>query len=112
MVELETDINGAITWIESWYRTIVTDFLTARDELPSWGPDVDPQVQQYIDALGSWVRANDAWSFESERYFGKAGREIQEKREVALLPRLSTKSAASDTLGSQPVGLVIEPVKS
>ena len=44
------------------------------------------EVSQYIEGIINWVRANDAWHFESQRYFGRRGREIQQSRVVELLP--------------------------
>ena len=41
----------------------------------------------YIEGIGNWVRANDAWSFESQRYFGPKGLEIQAARVVQLQPK-------------------------
>lgn len=40
----------------------------------------------YVDGLGQWVRGNDDWTFESHRYFGDKGLEIQKTRLMTLLP--------------------------
>lgn len=48
---------------------------------------LDADVAKYVDGLGNWVRANDQWGFENERYFGKRGPEIQKNRWVTLLPK-------------------------
>ena len=48
---------------------------------------LDADVAKYVDGIGSWVRANDQWSFESERYFGKRGPEIYRNRWMTLMPK-------------------------
>lgn len=45
-----------------------------------------------MDGIGNWVRANDQWDFETERYLGKKGPEIEEIQWVALLPRRALDS--------------------
>jgi Delta6-protoilludene synthase len=34
--------------------------------------------------IGQWIRGHDEWNFESERYFGSRGPEIQKTRKVYL----------------------------
>jgi hypothetical protein len=62
-------------------------FLELMKEVPSFGPSVDPQVQEYLDGIGNWIRGVDCWDFECGRYFGAKGREYQRTREVKLLPK-------------------------
>ena len=57
--------------------------------VPSWGPDIDGQIQLYLDGVGNWVRASDCWNFESGRYFGDKGLGIQETRQVPLLRKVA-----------------------
>ncbi|GLA28673.1 terpenoid synthase [Aspergillus phoenicis ATCC 13157] len=56
--------------------------LTLAD-LPSWGEDVDAQVQTYIDGLQNTVLANIHWSFRAERYW-KSNAEIQKDRTIEV----------------------------
>ncbi|KAI2821009.1 hypothetical protein CBS63078_1710 [Aspergillus niger] len=56
-----------------WYLTLA--------DLPSWGEDVDAQVQTYIDGLQNTVLANIHWSFRAERYW-KSNAEIQKDRTI------------------------------
>ncbi|KAJ0427021.1 terpene synthase metal binding domain protein [Aspergillus carlsbadensis] len=53
------------------------DWYLALAELPSWGEDVDVQVQEYIEGVRSVVRANLGWSFRSQRYFGERAAEVR-----------------------------------
>jgi hypothetical protein len=48
---------------------------------------VDTELARYVDGLGNWVRASGQWGFESERYFGKKGPEIEKNRWVRLSPK-------------------------
>jgi hypothetical protein len=52
-------------------------------------------VNQYIDGLERWVRANELWSFESPRYFGTQGHRVQKNREIYMLPRVEALSSRS-----------------
>ncbi|KAH7886425.1 terpenoid synthase [Phlebopus sp. FC_14] len=87
MKDLGTDLHGASQWIEEYSAGIEAQFLNAIALLPTWGEEVDRQVAKYVYGLGNWARANDAWSFEGERYFGKDGLRIQKSRKVMLAKR-------------------------
>ncbi|EMD32850.1 hypothetical protein CERSUDRAFT_161387 [Gelatoporia subvermispora B] len=93
--ELKADLNGALKWVKEYHDELVTKFLENVDKVPSFGPELDPQVARYVDGLGNWVRANDQWSFESQRYFGTKGLEIMKHRTVALLPKVSERPDAA-----------------
>ena len=90
MHQFNTDLTGAMRWISELHDGLVAQFLENFHKLPSWGPKIDEQLARYVDGLGNWVRANDAWSFESERYFGRKGLDIQKSRHVTLLSKLTT----------------------
>ncbi|CAL00339.1 uncharacterized protein An09g06090 [Aspergillus niger] len=59
-----------------WYLTLA--------DLPSWGEDVDAQVQTYIDGLQNTVLADIHWSFRAERYW-KSNAEIQKDRTIEVV---------------------------
>ena len=88
MNEKGVDLDGAITWLEKYNDEVLTKFQTQRRMLPSWDPDMDRVVNEYVERLGYWIRGHDQWSFESRRYFGTKGPEIQEGRLVTLLPKV------------------------
>ncbi|KAJ7737458.1 terpenoid synthase [Mycena maculata] len=88
MVQFKLDLDAVLDWISQFHDSLVAQFLMHARDIPSWGPVLDPQVGLYIDGLGNWVRANDCWSFESERYFGKAGLKIQKHRCLTLLDKI------------------------
>ncbi|KAF9067338.1 terpenoid synthase [Rhodocollybia butyracea] len=81
------DVQGAMDWIGRCHEEIADRFLENYKNLPDWGPIINPQIRSYCDGLGNWVRANDAWSFDSWRYFRGNGPEIEQTRWVELMPK-------------------------
>ena len=80
-------VSEALEWAHQHHRTLEHHFFETKVALPSFGADTDRKIAHYIDGLGNWVRASDAWSFESGRYFGSKGLEVQKTRRVKLLPK-------------------------
>jgi hypothetical protein len=88
MHEQNIDIQGAMYWVYEYHKELEAKFLDIyENKIPKFGEPVDAQLAQYVDGIGNWVRGNYQWSFETERYFGKKGPEIEETRWVALLPK-------------------------
>jgi len=87
MNEQKVDVQSAIDWLERYAARVHDGFLDNVTRLPSWGEDVDQRVKVYVDGLAQWVRGNDDWTFESGRYFGDKGLEVQKTRIMSLLPR-------------------------
>lgn len=81
-------IDEAMKWAAEYHKEVETRFLDGMKQVPSFGPDVDPQLQQFIQAIALWPRSNDCWSFESGRYFGSKGLEIQKTRIVPVMPKV------------------------
>jgi len=98
MHQLDLGPQAAANWIGNWCDGILNEFLEARANLPSWGPEIDAQISQYVDGLAYWVRGNDDWSFESQRYFGTKGETVRCTREIYMLPRVETADARLDAL--------------
>ncbi|KAE9390857.1 terpenoid synthase [Gymnopus androsaceus JB14] len=89
MKQYNLDPQGAMDWISDLHDDIVDEFLETWRLLPTFGGPIDREIRTYVDGLGNWVRANDSWSFESERYFGKKGLDIMEDRKITLLPKIT-----------------------
>ncbi|KAF8142135.1 terpenoid synthase [Boletus edulis] len=87
MKEYQTDVNGAMLWTEGFLLKAEERFSMAMAALPQWEEPLNFQVKVYCDGVGQWVRANDDWCFEGERYFGNKGPEIKENRWMSLLPK-------------------------
>ncbi|VDB91864.1 unnamed protein product [Peniophora sp. CBMAI 1063] len=84
-----TDIQGAMDWVENHHRKLVARFLELYyHHVPKYHTcPLDSDISKYVDGLGNWVRGNEIWSYESERYFGKRGPEISHDRWVTLMPK-------------------------
>jgi hypothetical protein len=80
-------IPAAMCWLDDFGKNRVKAFLDGVENLPSWGPEVDKNVRKYIERVGYLVRGADAWSYESERYWGNKGEEIRWTRIVAIFPK-------------------------
>lgn len=87
MHDLQTDFEGALEWVVNYHAEVETKFLDGLKRVPSWGREIDGQLERYQQGLANWPRCNDCWNFESGRYFGNKGLEIQKTRRVTLLPR-------------------------
>ncbi len=87
MHEMKCDLHDALSWVEDLYRSTRNKFLTLWTEIPSWGTEIDTNACLYLHGLAHWVRGNESWNFESERYFGSNGRAVKQYRIVTLMPR-------------------------
>ncbi|KAH9072901.1 terpenoid synthase [Lactarius deliciosus] len=84
----KTDIQGAMNWVYDYHKELEAKFMDLyENKIPKFGEPVDTELAVYVEGLGNWVRASDQWGFESERYFGKKGPEIEKTRWVTLLPK-------------------------
>ena len=88
MHKMKLDLDGAMKWVADYHSELEKKFLDGLKKVPSWGEDIDPQVQQYLNGIAIWPRGNYCWSFESGRYFGDKGLEYQRTRLVPLLPKV------------------------
>ena len=87
MNEKEVDLDGALDWVTEYHDQVLSEFQAQCRALVLWGPEVDFKVKKYVERLAWFIRGIDCWAFETERYFGKKGREIQRRRIVYLLPK-------------------------
>ncbi|KAH7904615.1 isoprenoid synthase domain-containing protein [Hygrophoropsis aurantiaca] len=92
MHELHLDLGSAFGWAAKYHAELRERFFNGLGRVPSWGPTIDKQMQEFLDALAIWLRGNICWSFESERYFGKKGAEIQKTRILPLLPKIKVNT--------------------
>jgi Delta6-protoilludene synthase len=92
MAEKGVDLDGALDWVAEYHGHVLLEFQAQCQALPSWGPAVDLEVKAYVERLAYFIRGIDCWAFETERYFGTKGREIQKQRVVDLLPKVEAAS--------------------
>ena len=86
MQNLGLSLDGAIDWLEKQNEELVTEFDAKLEAIPSFGPQVDGQLREYIDYVGNTRRAIWDWSFASGRYFGDRGPEYAKTGLVPLIP--------------------------
>jgi len=79
-------LQEAVDFVGDLCKKSIDRFTEDRARLPSWGPEIDAQVQVYVQGLADWIVGSLHWSFESERYFGKKGKQIKRDRIVELAP--------------------------
>ncbi|KAH7911694.1 isoprenoid synthase domain-containing protein [Hygrophoropsis aurantiaca] len=84
MQTLGYDLQSAVDFVGRLCKASIFRFQTSREQIPSWGPVIDAQVETYVQGLQDWIVGSLHWSFETERYFGKMGRKIKETREVMI----------------------------
>jgi Delta6-protoilludene synthase len=87
MNEKGVDLDGALDWVEEYHEQVLSEFRAQYRVLPSWGPTVDLKIKTYVERLACFIRGIDCWAFETERYFGTKGPEIQRQRIVNLMPK-------------------------
>ncbi|KZP15764.1 terpenoid synthase [Athelia psychrophila] len=88
MHERGLTLQSAVDFVGDLCKKSIDRFNDDRlNNLPSWGPKVDREVAVYVGGLADWIAGSLHWSFESERYFGKDGRQVKACRVVHLLPR-------------------------
>ncbi|KAK0484297.1 terpenoid synthase [Armillaria luteobubalina] len=87
MSEQKCGLDAALLWVENLHWSTRNKFLTLWTEIPLWGPEIDVIASQYLHGLAHWVRSNESWSFESERYFGSNGEVVQQNRMNTLMPK-------------------------
>jgi hypothetical protein len=97
MRQFGTDINGAMARAHDYHREKQRRFISLINQVPSFGPEVDSEVAEYIFVLANWVQANNNWNFEGGRYLGPLGFEVRRTRKVELFPKIN---AYTDLFGN------------
>lgn len=87
MNEYGLDLQSAVDFVGDMCKRSIDRFNKDRLELPCWSPEIDRDVAIYVQGLADWIVGSLHWSFETERYFGKGGREVKKSRVVQLWPR-------------------------
>jgi hypothetical protein len=90
------DLQTASDLIGTHYAKLMQRYLSDRERLPSFGPQIDASVGLYVSAMENWPIGNLEWSFETNRYFGPMHDEIRRTRLVVLTPRRDDSDTDSD----------------
>jgi len=89
MRQFNLDVAGGMRWACTYHHEIEAKFIRLVDNVPSFSPNVDRELHQYVLHLANWPQGNYCWHFESKRYFGKKGLDVKQSRQVAMLPKVS-----------------------
>ncbi|KAI0261488.1 terpenoid synthase [Gloeopeniophorella convolvens] len=81
------DLQAASDYVGEYYAGLMERYLANREQLPTFGPEVDADVRRYVRAMENWPIGNLEWSFETNRYFGPLHDEVKRTRLVVLTPR-------------------------
>ena len=92
MAQEGLDLQSAVDFVGDMCKQSIDRFIEEQAYLPSWGPKIDADLAIYIDGLANWIVGSLHWSFDTERYFGKNGRQVKATRIVELLPRRTPSS--------------------
>ncbi|KAI0746249.1 terpenoid synthase [Daedaleopsis nitida] len=91
MREYGLDLDGAANWVAEQYKAQAEHALAIWPEAlalcASYPKVVGEELAVYIDHIMNWPRANDCWSYEGGRYFGKTGLTVQKSGIVELSPK-------------------------
>lgn len=87
MHEHVVDLQGALYWLSGYANKTISKFLKDKQNLPSWGEKTDKAVNEYIERMARCVRGYDAWSYETKRYYGTNGLQVQKLRRITLQHR-------------------------
>ena len=87
MQEKDIDLQTASDLVGDHFKVLIDRFLSCKAQLPSWGPEWDDTVSQFVMAMESWIIGNLEWSFETQRYFGPYHAKIKETLIVELYPK-------------------------
>ena len=94
----EMSLQEAVDFIGDLCKKSIDRFIEVRARLPSWGPEIDAQVQVYVQGLADCIACSLHWSFDSERYFAKKGGQIKKSGIVELAPvRVPEPAAPADS---------------
>ena len=85
--EQGVSLQEAMDVAGDFFANHVEEFKMWEEKLPSWGPEVDAAVSEYIKGMGAGVRGYIEWNFSTPRYFGSSVEEVKRTRRVALATR-------------------------
>jgi len=89
MHQLNCDLDGAVQWAARYHSEVEARFMDGINRIPSWGIEIDKRINKYVQGLANFPRGHICWSFESNRYFGDKGLEVQKTRFVPLIPKFT-----------------------
>ncbi|KAI0273490.1 isoprenoid synthase domain-containing protein [Gloeopeniophorella convolvens] len=79
-------LQEAMDRVGDMCKETIETFVKNQAWVPSWGPEIDRDVELYVHGLEEWLVGSLHWSFMTKRYFGNNGPEVKASRVVELLP--------------------------
>ena len=61
MKQRKLGLQEAIDLVGDYCRACIDRFEHDRQRLPSWGPEVDNMIVQYVDGLQNWIVGKSDW---------------------------------------------------
>ncbi|KAF5373605.1 hypothetical protein D9758_000965 [Tetrapyrgos nigripes] len=77
-------LQSSMDYVGDLCKQTIDDFNENKTKIPSWGPEIDDNVQRYVEGLQNWIVGSLHWSFMTTRYFGTDGEAIKQHRTVVL----------------------------
>ncbi|KAF9465760.1 isoprenoid synthase domain-containing protein [Collybia nuda] len=68
MRDKQLGLQDALEWAERRHRSLQGEYFQVLAKMPSWGLEIDTQVEKYIGALGRMISGNVRYSALSKRY--------------------------------------------
>lgn len=67
MWDKKLDLEGAMDYVDQLTRKRVQEYVDAKAQLRSFGPDLDDKVALYIRGIEYWVQGAIDWTFMTAR---------------------------------------------
>jgi hypothetical protein len=58
MKDKSIDLQTASDHVGAYFKKLMDRYVDARVRMPSWGPEIDTSVTQYLEATAYWVRGS------------------------------------------------------
>ncbi|KAG2747829.1 hypothetical protein P692DRAFT_20551827, partial [Suillus brevipes Sb2] len=55
-----------MAWAARYHTEVEKRFTNGLAKVPSWGRSTDVLVEEYLDGMATWARANHCWSYETQ----------------------------------------------
>ncbi|KAG5718178.1 Pentalenene synthase [Termitomyces sp. T112] len=95
------NLQEAVDLLTKMIADRVQDYVKLKERLPSFGPDIDPAVHKYVDALEQFVQGCVVWYYSSPRYFPDIDPRGKSKAEIHLLSKPISSNPVQMHYGSE-----------
>ncbi|KAI0072253.1 terpenoid synthase [Panus rudis PR-1116 ss-1] len=98
MKEEDCSLQIAVDSATDLLKAAIEKFLNLEKALPSWSPEIDEDVDRYVQGLRDWIVGSIHWIYETGRYFDGNAEDVRTFGWVFLLPKQSTNPEAAPAL--------------